>query len=376
MYDLQYIETTDYINNEENLLIESIDLNFPILLRYNNLTITKFNKCIEIKKKFKYIKTKINKLNKLNYSNNINNLNNINKSNNINNSNKFYISEINPNFLLLNIFIYYIYYLNTKKIKFLIFKYIYINIYKNILLFDYKFNNIHFNKIKNIIKHTIYNINTTNKYINIELIFQNNKFYIYNIITNTDLYKNKKNIFNTIKNNNNNNYLINNFNYNITIIKNINLINEKILKILKINEKIPKLYFNKTYIYDFLKYKKICHSINKNIIINTPNNCIDNFNTKILNILINNNINEKIIECFNYIHLFFYNNTVLRLYGLNTTIYINNKIYFNNFNINNYSNIIKINKYDDLYIKSNNYFYISLSNGVSKNIYNNIIIIK
>ena len=360
------INKSSLFENEDNLLIESIEYGYPIIIKVNNISLYKCNSSLEFCKYYKYI---------LNYS--VNNFNN----------NKLYFINVNENFLKLQIH----FFKHDDKIIILeIFKILYIELKNKILYCDNNFNTIYFKNIYDSINEIMKHIKINNYICEIIFIYQNENFYFCNLDCNINIDKfylyyhdiyniNIFNIylFNKIENKKscNNNILFYDYDKNIKseyiIFANnihdkliINNINFELKKIIDINL-IKNINIYKTYIKNINIKFNLCKIYNKTIKIKNINKCIDNYNSRLSNIIINNKIHENIIEEIDNLHIYFYNKTNVCITGKSIDIFINN-IKYNTYKI------LKINKFDSLKIKNktNNYYYISFSNGIKE--YNKI----
>jgi len=341
---------------ESNLLIESIDLGYPIYIHSNDIILYKCKSSLDFCKYYKYI---------LDYS--------VSKYNN----NKLYFYSFENNFLKLQI---HFCFFKNKIIILEIFKYLYLYLQEFILFVDYKFNKNKYLEIYDLINKIIKNLNIKNIICSIYLIYQNNNFYFYDIKFSINInkyflyYKDIYNInlfdifFETNLENfkflNNkyikyyNNYLIFNCN-NFCNNKYIKINNDFKCLLNNIIDNSNKINIHKTYIKNInLKYN-LCKIYNNIINLKKPEYCIDTYNSKLSNYIINNKIDETIIENNNNISLYFYNKTNICITGKDVQIFINSK------KINTYK-IIKINKFDLVNIINNtiNYYYISISNGI------------
>ena len=341
---------------ESNLLIESIDIGYPIYIHSDDIILYKCKSSLDFCKYYKYI---------LDYS--------VSKYNN----NKLYFYSFENNFLKLQI---HLCFFKNKIIILEIFKYLYLYLQEFILFVDYKFNKNKYNEIYNLIKNIIENLNITNIICSIYLIYQNNNFYFYDIKFSIDInkyflyYKDiyNINIFDIFFETNFKNFELFNNKYikyynNFLIFNCINFCNNEYIKINNnfkcllnnIIDNSNKIDIHKTYIKNInLKYN-LCKIYNNIINLKKPEYCIDTYNSKLSNYIINNKINETIIENNNNISLYFYNKTNICITGKDVQIFINSN------KINTYK-IIKINKFDLVNIINNtiNYYYISISNGI------------
>ena len=301
-------------------------MGFPVLIRHKHNILCKINNLQELKLKFRYIMYYIS---------------------NKYNAKEMHLYKIKDKFIIIRV-----YFQNNEPV---ILKLIYTSIDKYILFYDIEFANFFFKTIKK--KYKYYNC----KYIN--LIYQNNEFYFLDLVddlTNdlTDGFVNRL-IFDK---------------------KYVLICNNKIIKFTYKNElyyeldknyDIKKINCEKTYICDKFVKNNICRIIDGNYKLKYPKQCIDNNNTLLLNKFINNNINEKVIECYENIDISFYGNTYIKIYGISCEMYING-IKCNNV----LYKIIKIKNGDNVNITCDKYFYITFSNGVSINRFNDIVMNK
>jgi allophanate hydrolase subunit 2 len=367
IYNKLQIKISSLNEIESNLLIESIEYNYPILVKLEDKILYKCNTSLDFCKYYKYI---------VDYS--------VSKYNNSN----LYLCSVNNNFLKIEIQFTII----NNTIKILeIFKHIYNYINDKILYVDLEYNKSIQKYFLEYIKKIIKSISLNNIICSIYFIHQNNNFYYYNFkyninfikyydyykkIYNLDIYNiylSNNNIIQLNNNNNNNNNNILFFDLNNTI--DFHIIKDNIYYLLKNKLNIyNKIDTNYTYIKNINIKKNICkiynNNNNNNINIKYPKECIDIYNSKLSNIILNNTINEKVIECSENMFLYFYNNTNICFTGKDIKIYINDKKY------NTYK-IIKINKFDSIKIinNTNNKYYISFSNGIKNlNILHNELI--
>ena len=344
--EFNYLYNSSLNESNDNLLIESIDYNYPILIKIDNIILYKINNSSEFCKYINYIRD---------YS-----YNNYN-------SKSIYFHYIDNNCLIFKL---HVYIFNNNFIILDIFKFIYIHLSDYILYSDYNFYNKYYKILLNKLKSTNKSLYINNIILNIDFILLNKEIYFYKIDFNFD-FEQFYNYYLDVFNINIFDILIFNkqFSRNSNHKFNYFLLNNKFYKDFNYKKVNKNIKLDKSLIENIKLETNICKIYNnKNIIIKKPENCIDNFNSYLSNIIINNKLNDEIIEIYNNISLYFYNNCYICITGNNLDININNNFYKTH-------KIIKINKFD--YVKidnnNNNYYYLSIYNGIKSVNFNNII---